>query len=84
MRLEEFRPSRFVESVVQVARQHPTRTAGDLPEVFESDIDALRTALRPLKEWEVAGLPRSISFTYKVNDGTTDSDVGTVLINIIE
>lgn len=36
------------------------------------------------EEWEVAGLPRSISFTYKVNDGTTDSDVGTVLINIIE
>ena len=78
MRLEEFRPSRFAESVVQVVRQHPTRTAGGLPEVFESDIDALRTALRPLKEWEVAGLAATVSVR-RLHAGVallTDDEVG--------
>ena len=36
------------------------------------------------EEWKAAGLPKSIFFTYKVNDSTTDSDVGTVFINITE
>ena len=30
--------------------------------------------------WEDAGEPRGASFTYKVNDGTTDSDTKTVTI----
>ena len=37
-----------------------------------------------IEQWEVAELQKSTSFTYKVSDGTTDSDVGTVLINITE
>ena len=33
-------------------------------------------------DWEVAGAPSEVSFTYKVNDGTTDSDTKTVRITL--
>ena len=34
------------------------------------------------EDWEVAGAPSEVSFTYKVNDGTTDSDTKTVRITL--
>ena len=37
-----------------------------------------------IEEWELSGLRRSIDFTYKTNDGTTDSDVGTVVVHITD
>ena len=48
---------------------------------YNSGTPGLVTFTAPsLSAWEAGAEPTSVSFTYKVNDGTTDSATATVLI----